>query len=90
MDGTLVKKYERDIPLVSGYIDGKQVIDISEGEAKKENSVNLENSLDWDLKNFKNIPISSGVYLIHIAAPGIGERTIKWFGVLRPTDLESF
>jgi hypothetical protein len=90
LDGSLVKKYERDIPVVSGYIDGKQVIDISEGEAKKENSVNLESSLDWDLKNFKNIPISSGVYLIHIAAPGIGERTIKWFGVLRPTDLESF
>ena len=90
LDGALVKKYERDIPLTSGYIDGKQVIDISEGEAKKENSVNMENSLDWDLKNFKNIPVSSGVYLIHINAPGIGERTLKWFGVLRPTDLESF
>ncbi|HHZ64812.1 MAG TPA: hypothetical protein EYN38_01880 [Flavobacteriales bacterium] len=47
-------------------------------------------SIDWDLKNFKSVPIASGVYLIHINAPGIGERVLKWFGVLRPIDLDSF
>lgn len=47
-------------------------------------------SIDWDLKNFAGIPISGGVYLIHVKADGIGERTIKWFGILRPTDLNSF
>lgn len=47
-------------------------------------------SIDWDLKNQDNIPIASGVYLIHIDAPGLGERVIKWFGVLRPIDLNSF
>ncbi|HBG71576.1 MAG: hypothetical protein A2W93_08040 [Bacteroidetes bacterium GWF2_43_63] len=46
--------------------------------------------IDWDLKNSANIPISGGVYLIHVNAPGIGERTIKWFGSLRPIDLNSF
>ncbi len=46
--------------------------------------------VDWDLKNHANIPISSGVYLIHINAPGIGEKVIKWFGVLRPVDLNAF
>ena len=45
---------------------------------------------DWDLKNSKNIPISSGMYLIHVSAPGIGERTLKWFGALRPVDLNTF
>jgi hypothetical protein len=46
--------------------------------------------LDWDLKNDKNIPIASGVYLIHISVPGAGERVLKWFGVMRPVDLDSF
>ena len=47
-------------------------------------------SLDWDLKNQAGIPIAGGVYLIHVKADGIGEKVVKWFGVLRPTDLQSF
>ena len=46
-------------------------------------------SVDWDLKNFAGIPIAGGVYLIHVKAEGLGERTIKWFGILRPVDLNS-
>jgi len=42
------------------------------------------------LKNHKGLPISGGVYMIHIKAEGIGERIIKWFGALRPVDLNSF
>lgn len=47
-------------------------------------------SIDWDLKNHAGIPIAGGLYLIHVNAPGIGERTIKWFGSLRPVDLNNF
>ena len=46
--------------------------------------------LDWDLKNSSNIPISGGLYIIHVNAPGIGERSIKWFGSMRVIDLNSF
>jgi hypothetical protein len=46
-------------------------------------------SIDWDLKNFAGIPIAGGVYLIHVKADNLGERTIKWFGILRPVDLNS-
>jgi hypothetical protein len=46
-------------------------------------------SIDWDLKNFAGIPISGGVYLIHVKSDNLGERTIKWFGILRPVDLNS-
>jgi len=46
-------------------------------------------SIDWDLKNFAGIPISGGVYLIHVKADNLGERTLKWFGILRPVDLNS-
>ena len=52
-------------------------------------STDSKTSIDWDLKNFAGIPIAGGVYLIHVKADGIGERTIKWFGILRPVDLNS-
>ncbi|MCB0523796.1 MAG: hypothetical protein H6576_15230 [Lewinellaceae bacterium] len=42
--------------------------------------------VEWDLKNSKGIPVASGVYLIHIDAPGMGERTVKWFGIARQFD----
>jgi hypothetical protein len=30
------------------------------------------------------------LYIIHIDAPGIGEKIIKWFGVMRPFDLQGY
>ena len=47
-------------------------------------------SLVWDLKNQVRIPIASGLYIIHIDVPDVGEKTIKWFGVIRPLDLDSY
>jgi hypothetical protein len=42
---------------------------------------------EWDLKNQFGLPIASGTYLIHINAGSLGEKTIKWFGAIRPIDL---
>lgn len=47
-------------------------------------------SLDWDLKNEARIPVASGLYIIHVDVPGVGEKVLKWFGVLRPTDLDNY
>jgi hypothetical protein len=47
-------------------------------------------SLNWDLKNQKNIPISSGLYIIHVNVPNVGEKVIKWFGSIRPIDVDQF
>lgn len=46
----------------------------------------ISDALEWDLKNNKGIPVASGVYLIQVQAPGMGERTIKWFGISRKFD----
>lgn len=46
--------------------------------------------VDWDLKNHAGIPIAGGVYIIYIKANGIGEKVIKWFGALRPVDLNTY
>ena len=45
---------------------------------------------EWDLKNMYGIPVASGLYIIHVDAPGIGEKVIKWFGTMRPIDLNTF
>jgi len=45
---------------------------------------------DWDLKNNFNIAIASGVYIIHVDGKEYGEKVLKWFGALRPIDLDSF
>jgi len=45
---------------------------------------------DWDLKNQSGIPIASGIYIIHINAFELGSKTLKWFGIMRPIDLDSF
>lgn len=46
--------------------------------------------LDWDLKNHVNVPIAGGVYICHIEVPNVCERVVKWFGVMRPVDLQNF
>ena len=43
-------------------------------------------ALEWDLKNAKGIPVASGVYLVNVQSPGLGERTLKWFGIARQFD----
>ena len=49
--------------------------------------------MDWDpaqvLINNKNIPVASGVYLIHIDVPEIGEVILKSFVTMRQTDLQN-
>jgi hypothetical protein len=43
---------------------------------------------DWTLTNHANIPVASGVYLIHIEVPGVGERVLKAFIAMRMVDLQ--
>ena len=75
LDGKFVRNYKRDeieLP-VQGSDPGIRNRQISP-------------ALEWDMRNARGIPIGSGVYLIHINAPGLGERVIKWFGVNRQFD----
>jgi hypothetical protein len=44
---------------------------------------------DWNLTNHANIPISSGMYLIHVEVPGVGDRVVKAFIAMRTVDLEN-
>lgn len=45
---------------------------------------------DWVLTNSKAIPVTSGVYIIHVDVPGVGEVVKKAFVAMRQVDLEGF
>jgi hypothetical protein len=47
-------------------------------------------AIEWDLKNDFNVPIASGIYIIHIDAGEAGQKVVKWMGTLRPVDLNAF
>jgi hypothetical protein len=55
-------------------------------EFKKDSEITY---LDWTLTNHDNIPVSSGVYLIHVDVPGVGEKVIKSFVAMRLVDLQN-
>ena len=46
--------------------------------------------LVWDLKNDAAVPIASGLYIIHVDAGDLGEKVLKWMGIMRELDLDSF
>ncbi len=80
VNGTLVRQFKRDVGT-----------DLSAGNVVVEGvDFNQSASLDWDLKNTAGITVASGMYIIHIDAGEFGEKVVKWFGIMRPIDLDSF
>lgn len=75
LDGRFVRRYDRD-----------EVGVVPTGSERLVDRSQILPALEWDLKNFDNIPVSSGVYLIHVDAPGVGQTVLKWFGVARQFD----
>ena len=75
LDGRFIRQYVRN-----------ETGDPIRGNNRAIQQRQISPALEWDLKNSKGIPVASGVYLMHIDAPGLGERVIKWFGVQRQFD----
>ena len=76
LDGKFVKQFRRDERPV-----------VKAGNNPGVRTSQITPALEWNLKNSKNIPVASGVYLFHIVAPELGEEiTLKWFGINRKFD----
>ena len=82
LDGKFIRQYKRAEELPG--------VDIIEEDPRTNNraitSRQIYPDLDWDMKNDKGIPVSSGVYLIHVDAFELGERTVKSFLLQRAFD----
>ncbi len=75
LDGKFIRQYRRD-----------EIGAVPDGVNRAIKRQQISPALEWDLRNNKGIPVSSGVYLVHIDAGELGERTIKWFGINRKFD----
>ncbi len=75
LDGKFIRQYNRD-----------ERGAIPEGNNRGIPAAQVIPDIEWDLKNSRGIPVASGVYLIHVQAEGLGERTLKWFGINRQFD----
>jgi hypothetical protein len=85
MNGTLIRTIKRD---VSGQEDIYLGTSVGSGDDIKR--AKRASFVEWDIKNQNNISIASGLYIFHIDAPGIGEKIIKWFGIMRPLDVQNY
>jgi hypothetical protein len=66
---------------------------LSGTQIRKYNKDNSVTAIEWDLKNFAGVPIAGGMYLIHVESEINGvkkERVLKWFGMLRKPDMNTF
>ncbi len=82
LNGTLVRTFDRDVT-------GQEDLNIVTPGNDFVHSKRLPFQ-DWDLKNQSGISVASGLYIIHVDVPGVGEKILKWFGVMRPLDLQNY
>jgi hypothetical protein len=76
LDGRFIRQFNRD----------EKPIPYPELAAYGNRSKQITPDLEWDLKNDKNIPVSSGVYLINVDAGALGQRVLKFFAINRQFD----
>jgi hypothetical protein len=94
LNGTLVRVIKRDVTgLENEYTKpafGDAPAAVSSSSGNDINRSKRSPYVDWDLKNQNNIAVASGLYIFHIDVPEVGEKIIKWFGVMRPLDLQNY
>jgi hypothetical protein len=84
MNGTLVRTIKRDVTGQEDLYLGT----LGPGDDIKRSK--LISYVEWDMKNQNNISVASGLYIFHIDAFDLGEKIVKWFGVMRPLDVQSY
>ena len=74
----------KDVVRITNLPDDAEIriFDLNGTLIRRLNKRGPSNSIDWDLRTEGDLPIGSGMYLIHVKARGVGETVVK-FGVAR-------
>ena len=81
----IAQEYQSDVNL-GGARNGIARVGLGTDGSNSESQILT--SYDWDLKNEAGVPVGSGVYLIHVVVPGVGERVLKSFVINRAFDAQ--
>jgi hypothetical protein len=81
LDGRFVREFK--IAQEYGDMSRNGIAEL-DGEIERQ----ITTSVNWDLKNASAVPVGSGVYLVHIVVPGVGERVLKSFVINRAFDAQ--
>lgn len=86
LDGRFIKEYkvaqEYNNPARNG------IARIGQGYEGASADAQITTSVDWDVKNYANVPVAAGVYLIHIKVEGVGTKVLKSFVINRAFDAQ--
>jgi hypothetical protein len=63
------------------------IFDMAGNLIRRVNKADNNTFFEWDLKNGSNVPIASGLYLIHIKTKDLGEKVVRWYGIMHAIDL---
>ena len=66
------------------------IYDMAGNLIRRVNKSDVNTYYEWDLKNGSNVPIASGLYLIHVKTKDLGEKIIRWYGIMHAIDLDSY
>jgi hypothetical protein len=66
------------------------IYDMAGNLIRRVNKADVNTYYEWDLKNGSNVPIASGLYLIHVKTKDLGEKIIRWYGIMHAIDLDSY
>jgi hypothetical protein len=51
---------------------------------------NSSTTIDWDLLNFNELPVASGMYIVYIDMPGVGTKVLKVAVIMAQERLDNF
>ncbi len=86
LDGRFVREY--NLGRVYSHPSRNGIARIGQGEEGPNADAQILTSVEWDLKNYANVPVASGVYLIHVKVEGVGSRVLKSFIINRAFDAQ--
>jgi hypothetical protein len=66
------------------------IYDMAGNQIRRITKADEQTFVEWDLKNQSNVPIASGLYLIHVKNKDLGEKIVRWYGIMHAIDLDSY
>ena len=76
LDGRLQRQHKLQRDYANQALNGPANLGLAEHPQLE---AQIRTSWDWDLRDHSGKPLASGVYLIHVLVPGVGERVLKSF-----------